>query len=446
MKKINFILAFFILLTSFSFANELKDEAMKIEMDEDSIEIEFKQPLMDTKANLNYEKIYILKENLNKEDYKEEVELEYEDNILYIDLEQVIFEANKKYYICIDKSLEFSDGSTLDKDIKKEIQLDKTYQQIVNIESEILNEAIRKELNGYEGQLSKGILNNNIYEISIDKISDINTIKEIYLLKNLELLEIKNSDLRNSKKLDTSNFLKDFAIDLVLQNCNLNDLTLFESTFEIGDITLDNCKLNDLKGIDKIDFLMGLRFRNMNLENIDMEKNFSNLEELKRLSIYKTKVNNLKFLKSLNNLYFLNINADLDFDCKNLELCKNIVIISLNVNDITNIDALKNLNKLRNLSIFESKLDKFDLNESIGQITSLNALYIPNCKIKNIDFIKNLDELENLNIESNKELENMDILNKMPNLQIVTVSKDQMDKFKDILNSLENIEVEVEQN
>lgn len=446
MKKINLILAFFILLTSFSFANELKDEAMKIEIDEDSMEIEFKRPLMDTKANLNYEKIYILKENSNKEDSKEEAKLEYEDNIVYIDLEQVIFEANKKYYLCIDKSLEFSDGSTLNKDIKEEIQLDKTYQQIVNIDSKILNDAIRKELNGYNGQLSKGILNNNIYEISIDKISDINTIKEIYLLKNLELLELKNSDLRNSKKLDTSNFLKDFAIDLVLQNCNLNDLTLLESTFEIGNITLDNCKLNDLKGIDKIDFLMGLRFRNMNLENIDMEKNFSNLEELKRLSIYKTKVDNLKFLKSLNNLYFLNINADLDFDCKNLELCKNIVIISLNVNDITNIDALKNLNKLKNLSIFESKLNKFDLNESIGKITSLNALYIPNCKIKNIDFIKNLDELESLNIESNKELENIDILNKMPNLDRVTVSKDQMDKFKDVLNTLENIEVEVEQN
>ena len=165
-KKFGFILVFVMLFTSSSFAKSyLKyEDFFYVDMDMDYKENRFKMSFYDdldlSNDNVSSKNIYIVDESFDKDKYKDYIKVNaYDSSSVSLEFNNFPFENNKIYYLCVDKNILKADGTKLGVDIQNPFKLNEEYYEKVELENKKIEESIRKELNIYNKDLTKGNLN-----------------------------------------------------------------------------------------------------------------------------------------------------------------------------------------------------------------------------------------------------------------------------------------------
>ncbi|WXR62776.1 hypothetical protein WG909_05910 [Peptostreptococcaceae bacterium AGR-M142] len=278
----------------------------------------------------------------------------------------------------------------------------------------------------------------DLEELSIESRSKDNNIEFLKNSTTINNLKTLNLNQYYDGYLDSKYFEADesnsdcccFGSYIVFEGldsiCNYNsyiDLSFLKNASTLEHLNINN--LNLCKNINDIRYLS-------NLKTLDL-KCFYDENELKKhnLTPFDFKLNNLKFLNSLDNLDTLTLRKILTI--KDFSSLNNKNISTLNISQLDNLssfDGISNLTNLKNLNIHGagSKLqaDKF---KDINNLDRLENLSISNlftakdiCKLN----LKNLTDLE---IGDLYEINNLDCLNNLPNLKNLTIHD---------LDSLEN--------
>jgi hypothetical protein len=177
---------------------------------------------------------------------------------------------------------------------------------------------------------------------------------------------------------------KDLDKHMEIQKKIVDGLTLFKGKIDsykhLKDI--DNMWENLEKLVNKIPIIS----ENINNIKIDVQKNISELNDIKR---FKDKLENYKHLENIDNIWV---------NLQNLD--SKVPIISGDINNIK-IDVQKNISELNDIKRFKDKLENYKHLEDIDKIwNDLDYLRV----IKNkLEVVENLDKLTN-DVEGLKKL------------------------------------------
>lgn len=440
-KRFGFILAFVMLFASSSFAKgDFKyEEILNVDMDMDYKDNRFKISFYDdlelSNDNISSKNIYIVDEDFDKNEYKDYVKINAYNSVgISLDLNNFPFENNKIYYLCVDKNILKADGTKLGVNIQNPFKLNEEYSKKVEVKNKKLEEAIRKELNIYNKDLTMGNLN-EIENLTFDNGVDLSNLKELDKLNNLNKLIFKDYDFTKTNKLDFGD-VDSFYVELEFINCKIDNFDIFEDNRFFN---LNNCEINNLQSLSNKPYLRQLRFYNMDLTKFDLDSLFNNLKSIDEFYLVDCNIKNTKCISNLKETRKLYIKGDLDIDCLDLLKCQSLEDIDLEYTKLKNIEQIGYLQNMICLSISYSNLDEIKLNEMCKNKKELDYLELTNCNLKNMDFVDSLNKLDILNI-SNNEISNINLID---NLNTLILSKDQNEKFKDVLKDKKNINIRV---
>ena len=207
---------------------------------------------------------------------------------------------------------------------------------------------------------------------------------------------------------------KDLDKHMEIQKKIVDGLTLFKGKIDsykhLKDI--DNMWENLEKLVNKIPIIS----ENINNIKIDVQKNISELNDIKR---FKDKLENYKHLENIDNIWV---------NLQNLD--SKVPIISGDINNIK-IDVQKNISELNDIKRFKDKLENYKHLEDIDKIwNDLDYLRV----IKNkLEVVENLDKLTN-DVEGQKKL-NSNIELRLRNT--FNFTEQQKKKIEDLETSLQ---------
>jgi|GEM_PF-1121035 len=207
---------------------------------------------------------------------------------------------------------------------------------------------------------------------------------------------------------------KDLDKHMEIQKKIVDGLTLFKGKIDsykhLKDI--DNMWENLEKLVNKIPIIS----ENINNIKIDVQKNISELNDIKR---FKDKLENYKHLENIDNIWV---------NLQNLD--SKVPIISGDINNIK-IDVQKNISELNDIKRFKDKLENYKHLEDIDKIwNDLDYLRV----IKNkLEVVENLDKLTN-DVEGLKKL-NSNIELRLRNT--FNFTEQQKKKIEDLETSLQ---------
>lgn len=216
------------------------------------------------------------------------------------------------------------------------------------------------------GLLSIDLADNNIAQI--DGIESLQDLCYIDLSGN-QIKDFSKIAIIGTQNHENEEDENDAYITLIVENENITDISIFNNLKNVCSLGLANNSITDLSG-----------FYNNSVIELDLSNN--------------TKINNIQYLKNLENLSVLYLS-----DCHIEELTEveklanNIKCLDLSKNNITDISSLNKF-ELYALSLAEN-------NELSGKLSSdtLDVLNLENTKINPQEFdISNCTELEEINL------------------------------------------------
>ena len=152
-----------------------------------------------------------------------------------------------------------------------------------------------------EDSLDDVILFNNLYDLTIcDKFIENNFFEKMFNLKKLKSInfircEFENADLISSLNLNN--------LDLV--GCNINNYKFIYIMSDLISLTVINGEID----FDLINRLKLLKYLNVSYSNISNNKAYLKLNDLERLYINNTSINNFSYLINLINLKLLSVDG-----------------------------------------------------------------------------------------------------------------------------------------
>jgi hypothetical protein len=157
---------------------------------------------------------------------------------------------------------------------------------------------------------------------------------------------------------------------------------------------------------------------NLSSKNITQILNISGLKKLKKLSLMSNYIENMKDLKGLNELIYLEE-------------------LNLGFNKITEIEGLDNLTKLQKLWLQNNNIKEI---KGLEKLNNLEEILLNNNKIEEMKGLDGLTSLEYLWLDNNQITE-MKGLNRLHNLKLLTVSSNKITKITglDELNNLQQL-------
>lgn len=434
-KKFGFILVFVMLFTSSSFAKSyLKyEDFFYVDMDMDYKENRFKMSFYDdldlSNDNVSSKNIYIVDESFDKDKYKDYIKVNaYDSSSVSLEFNNFPFENNKIYYLCVDKNILKADGTKLGVDIQNPFKLNEEYYEKVELENKKIEEAIRKELNIYNKDLTKGNLN-EVNSLTFDNSFDLSNLEELEELSNLDKLIFKDYDFTKVNELNFGD-IDNFYIELEFINCKIDNFDIFDDN---RTFTLNNCEINNLQSLSNKPYLEELKFHNMDLTKFDLDSIFKNLKSVDVFYLVDCNVKDTKFISNLKETRKLYIKGNLEIDCLNLVKCKSLEDIDLEYTKLKNIEQIGYLKNVICLSISYSDLDEIKLNEMCKNKKSFDYLELTNCNLKNIDFVDSLDELDILNISYN-QIQNISDVVFQSDLTNLNISNNNLKDISNIAN------------
>lgn len=249
------------------------------------------------------------------------------------------------------------------------------------------------------------------YHLSNKELSDINLLGK---LKNLETLSLQRI---NFPKKDIPKWMTILAkIHLVdLSKVCLIDYSPIEKLINLRKISLYGSKIRDIKLL-------------------------SNLKNLQELDLSVTPISDLEPLKSVTSLQSLSIGNMQVTDFNFLSDMTNLKELWLDNDRIYNLTPIKDLKNLQKLSLSGTKISDLKLLEGL---TNLNTLWLGRSQVKSV---KSLQELKNLKILSLRETQVSDIsplrkLIKLEQLDITKCNNITEEQVEDLQKALPNLEI-----
>lgn len=226
--------------------------------------------------------------------------------------------------------------------------------------------------------------------------SNLNSVKFVTFLTNLEELEVANNNILSIEDLGLLTKLKKF-------NIANNDIKSIES-------------LSNLKKLED------LNIKNTNVENLNC---LSKVVSLKNLNISSLKIQSLDFLKYLKSLEKLNIYGN---HIKNINVLSNLTELKeiyLGSTEIESLEPLKNSNKLEIISIFSTRINSLS---SLSKLTKLKEIVLSLTLVESLEPIRNLTQIKSLDLRGTKikSLEPLNNFEQLENLQL------NFDNFEDL--------------
>ena len=233
----------------------------------------------------------------------------------------------------------------------------------------------------------------NQLELAKNNITDIIQIGNLKKLTYLDLSQNNITDFSKIEEIKEINEDEEYypSLALVLEDCSIKDISLFNSLTNVYYLDLSNNDISDLSA-----------FYNNSVYELDLSGN-KNLK-------------NIQYLNNLENLYCLYLEDCNIEDVSSISKIHQIEILDLAKNQITNIEQLNSLNNLYALSLegnngLEGNLD----------IDTLNCLNLSNTKYNKgiFDFYK-CSNLGELNLSKCEDIDLIkEVLNNCTNLYYI---------------------------
>ena len=250
-------------------------------------------------------------------------------------------------------------------------------------------------------------------------IKNLQEIKGLSSLCNLEHLVMQRNYLRNCQNLHLLNNLKtlDLSNNKIEKIENLN----FLSELEILD--LSNNKIEIIENLESLKRLKKLSLNNNLIKHID---NLNSLISLEDLNLSHNFIKKIRNLEALVNLKRLNLSFNHIEKIRGLGELRNLLYLYLNDNRIAQIEGLYMGDKLKGLYLSNNCIVKI---EFLDNLINLKKLELSNNRIRKLEGLENLGELQELYLDSNniEELEGFDGLK---NLIIFHIGRNNLSKFR----------------
>ncbi|WP_298518261.1 COR domain-containing protein [uncultured Kordia sp.] len=192
---------------------------------------------------------------------------------------------------------------------------------------------------------------------------------------------------------------------------------------------------NSIRDIKILKYLVKLKFLDIARCEIVEAEALKNLVHLEHLNAGFNPFNNNQYLQILSNLKFLNI----DYNNVNTNHLKNLIkleYLSLSKCNITNCEFLTNLTKVTFLNLSKNKLINTD---KICSLKKLKTLIIRHTKLDNFNFLQKIEKLENLNLNGNRNFD-FNKLRKMNYLKRLFIGNCSIDNIN-FLEHLHKLEI-----
>lgn len=192
-----------------------------------------------------------------------------------------------------------------------------------------------------------------------DKVLDIEPIRNLKKLKELDITSTQISDTNIIKGLTELEHLK-------LMGNNLTDISFIGELKNLKELNLMNNDIEDISAISNLDKLKSLTLSGNNVTDLSVLEKMTSIDNLIANNNGITDIGALKNLKKLR-LLCLDYNNITDISV--LENIDRLVIIILNDNNISDISPLKQYSKLLGLNIDNNPLWEDDgNNKKIGSV------------------------------------------------------------------------------
>lgn len=402
--------------------------------------------------------------------------ISYEDQQVYNDLNGVISTSydktgyikisdvkNPYIYDLIKEYIEIIDGqeyvsklslnNVRDTDLSNKNITNSDLEIIKYFGTYILNLSNNPKLTDITSLKNRRLVELNLSDnVNIKDYDNINTFKLILKNNNIKKLSEKvqatELDLSGNKELDLNTLPLNVEV-LVLQDCDIKDLSKIPKLNKLFKVDLSNNKIEKIDGIEQISKEM----MEINLSN----NNISSLKPLEKLLVkdnylyLNLSYNKIEDIEEINNLNITDI--DLSYNkITDLSNYNNDHILFINLSHNKNI---KNINKLSYVDFLN--LSDCDLTEiSFYDDSKISTLDISYNNISNYDFVKKMSNLYNLSLKGNNinnrvesetlsslnveecNLESIDI-SALPNLFTLNYSNNKsIDNLFEIINNLDD--------
>lgn len=261
-----------------------------------------------------------------------------------------------------------------------------------------------------------------VKDISISRnMDDDIRISGIRYLENIENLLLESGMLNDFDELEYLSSLREFEV----HGMNITSLDALVNSQNLKSLKINGNKIEDTSGLAKIQSIEELNIDFSELEITILSK----LENLKKLTVYVKKTDEIKDLEELNLLSGLDIILDLSFyrrgddeikEIVNVDNIKGLILDDAYLNDCS---ILVEFTELEILSANYSRLgNDNDFTNIISMIPSLRYVYIDYSSAYSVDFVKYLPNLQELNISQMENCKDFSPLSKAVYLKSLTIN------------------------
>ncbi len=307
-------------------------------------------------------------------------------------------------------------------------------------------------------------------QISINNIEDMTNLDDLVFFPNLTSLYIQNMTLYSLTGIENCKNLKNFTIiDVKIKDYqSLSYLNNVESIYVQGSVDLEKM----ISAIEDFNNLKKLSLYATKLENIDLLKKLKNINTLNNLNLGVNKIKNVSSLKYLQNLTSLDLRSNLITDIMPLKDLTNLTSLNLTNNDIIDITPLAYNQKLQNLylkgnekidgnrenysekgkkaldeigKILERKGNIYLDSNQLGLFKNYRTIDLSNQNLSTLNVLEGMNDIESLTIMNNKltleDKKSQDILSSMSNtLKHLYITNNSLSNITAI-NNLKNLKI-----
>lgn len=282
--------------------------------------------------------------------------------------------------------------------------------------------------------------------LSGNQITEISAIEKLQTLKELRLDRNQISNLTSLEKLDSLtnlnvsfNKISDISIIAFLKNLEdfditsnqVIDISILENLVNLRRLSLGNNPISNIDVFSKLPILEDLDLGDMPITNF---KPLATLSQLKSFRIFNSDWPDLHFIASNIHLTSLIIrNSRKILDISDLGNFPSLVFLIIMNTEISGATSLETLTNLETLMLMGNQLIDIDF---LSASNNLKNLYLLNNKIKDITALKRHQNLRYLDLSSNN-ISNISPLENLDKLETLFLSGNQIEDISPIAPLIE---------
>jgi hypothetical protein len=210
----------------------------------------------------------------------------------------------------------------------------------------------------------KDLKNLTYLNLSLTQVSDVSALKDLKNLTYLSLYSTQVSDVSALKDLKNLTYL-------ILQQTKISDLSPLKGLKVMKRLSLSfNHRIHDLRPLKKLNNLNFLDLRDTNIVDLTPIKNLKNLTYL---SLSGTSVSDLAPIKDLKKLIDLYLECPKVSNLKPLKNLKNLTYLDLRYTQLSDVSALKDL---KNLTYLDLRYTQVSDVSALKDLKNLKKLYL----------------------------------------------------------------------